>query len=93
VKLGFVSVTSGLLALVLGACAIANTPLQDLAYERWARCAEPPSQLRQVDVDGRITFVAGDPSGRETISRCLAEAGRTGPRLPEPQVIIPAGGV
>ena len=26
------------LALFLGACAIANTPQQDLAYARWATC-------------------------------------------------------
>src|SRR5437899_11687010 len=42
-------------ALFLGACAIANTPRQDLAYARWAKCNAPYVQLDRVDLDGRIT--------------------------------------
>jgi len=69
--------------LLLGACAIANTPQQDLAYTRWAQC-NSSAQLERVDLDGRITFRFTSPGGREEIAKCLAEAGRTGPPLPEP---------
>ncbi len=68
------------LALILGACAIANTPQQDLAYARWAQSGH----LERIDLDGRITFRFTSPGGREEIAKCLAEAGRTGPPLPEP---------
>ena len=43
------------LVLFLEACAIANTPQQDLAYARWAKCNGPYVQLQQIDLDGRIT--------------------------------------
>jgi len=42
--------------LLLGACTIANTPQQDVAYARWAKCNVPFVQLDRVDLDGRITF-------------------------------------
>jgi len=42
-------------ALFLGACGIANTPQQDLAYARWAQC-NSSAQLERVDLDGLITF-------------------------------------
>ena len=45
-------------ALFLGACAIANTPQQDLAYARWAKCNSSfPVVLERVDLD------AGSRSG------------------------------
>jgi len=72
------------LALFLGACAIANTPQQDLAYARWAQCNSPSGHLERIDLDGRITFRFTSPGGREEIAQCLAEAGRTGPPLPAP---------
>jgi hypothetical protein len=80
------------LALALGACAIANTPQQDLAYERWARCSSPYVQLERVEVDGGIVFMFSDASGRQEVFRCLAEAGRAGPALPAPRAIRPPGG-
>src|SRR2546426_8606952 len=43
-------------ALFLRACAITNTPQQDLAYARWAKCNAPYISLEWVDLDGRITF-------------------------------------
>ncbi len=43
-------------ALFLGACAITNTPQQDLAYARWAKCNAPFVSLEWVDLNGRITF-------------------------------------
>ena len=79
-------------ALVLGACAIANTPQQDLAYARWAQCNASFAQLERVDLDGRITFRFSSAGGRQEIQQCLAEAGRTGPPLPEPVSVGPPGG-
>jgi hypothetical protein len=79
-------------ALFLGACAIANTPQQDLAYARWAKCNLPPGQLERVELDGRITFRYITAGEREEIVQCLAEAGRTGPPLPEPVGLRPPGG-
>src|SRR6266850_7436181 len=72
------------LALFLGACAIANTPQQDLAYARWAKCNSSSGHLERIDLDGRITFRFTSPGGREEIAQCLAEADRTGPQLPAP---------
>jgi Creatinase/Prolidase N-terminal domain len=80
------------LALALGACASANTPQQNLAYERWARCQSPFVQLERIDLDGRISFMVSNASGREETFQCLAEAGRTGPPLPGPRAVWPPGG-
>ena len=80
-------------SLILGACAVAtNTPQQNLAYERWARCNVPFVQLEQVDLDGRITFRVSNASTQQEVFRCLAEADRTGPPLPEPLAARPPGG-
>jgi|SRR5882724_5951894 len=79
-------------ALLLGACAITNTPQQDLAYARWAKCNSTSGQLERVDLGGRITFRFSSAGGRQEILQCLAEAGRTGPPLPEPVSVGPPGG-
>ena len=71
------------LAVFLGACATTNTPQQDLAYERWAKCNAPYVQLEWIDLDGRITFRYSTEGGREEVLRCLADAGRGGPPLPD----------
>src|SRR5262245_4862341 len=72
----------GLVAF-LGACATTNTPQQDLAYERWAKCNAPYIQLEWIDLDGRIRFRYSTEGGREDLLRCLADAGRGGPPLPD----------
>lgn len=77
-------VASGAFTLFLGACAIANTPQQDLAYERWAKCNSPAGQLDRIDLDGRIRFRYSSPAGQQEIAQCLADAGRGGPPLPAP---------
>ena len=82
----------GCVALVLGACASANTPAQNLAYDRWARCNVPYAQLERVDLDGRITFLATNSSTRQEVVQCLVDAGRAGPPLPEPVWVRPSGG-
>ncbi len=79
-------------AVFLGACAIANTAQQDLAYARWARCNVSSAQLERVDLDGRITFRFTSATERREILQCLAEAGATGPPLPEPVGLRPPGG-
>ena len=79
-------------ALFLGACAIANTPQQDLAYARWAKCNSSfPLVLERVDLDGRITFWLSGARAQEVLP-CLAEAGRTGPLLPEALGVCPPKG-
>jgi hypothetical protein len=79
-------------ALFLGACAITNTPQQDLAYARWAKCNSSfPVVLERVDLDGRITFWLSSGRSQEVL-QCLAEAGRTGPLLPEPLGVCPPKG-
>ena len=80
------------LAIILGACATANTPQQNLAYERWAKCVSPYVQLERIDLDGRIAFQFSNSAGREEVLQCLGEAGRTGPPLPEPRTLRPVGG-
>jgi hypothetical protein len=75
-----------------GAGASTNTPQQNLAYERWATCGPAFAQLEGIDLDGRITFLYSDAAGRQQILRCLDEANRTGPPLPEPRGVRPPGG-
>jgi hypothetical protein len=81
-------------ALVLGGCAtLANTPQQDLAYERWAKCKSPFVLLEWVEVDGRITFRYNSASAQQEVLQCFAAANRTGPPLPEPVGVRPPNGV
>src|SRR5262245_976998 len=73
------------LCLVPWACTAANTPAQNLAYERWAKCGGAFVQLQRVDLDGRISFTFSDASRRAAVLQCLTETGRAGPTLPEPR--------
>ena len=71
-------------ALVLGASAIANTPQQDLAYARWAKCNVPFAQLQRVGLDGRITFQFTTPrNGKRSCNASPTLAGRAH-RSPSP---------
>jgi hypothetical protein len=72
------------LTLLVGACALANTPQQELAYARWAQCRTLTGELLRIDLDGRITFRSSTAGGRQEVLQCLAAAGRSGPPLPEP---------
>ena len=72
------------LTLFLGACALANTPQQELAYARWDQCRSLNGELLRIDLDGRITFRSSSAGQRQEILQCLAVAGRAGPPLPEP---------
>jgi hypothetical protein len=79
-------------ALFLVACGLANTPQQDLAYARWAKCNSTSATLDRVGLDGGITFRYTAPGDQEAIVQCFAEAGRTGQPLPEPVGYRPVGG-
>jgi len=92
IKPNLASIGSGCLAFALAACATANTPQQDLAYERWGKCNAPYTQLERVDLDGRITFLSSNSADRQAVIQCLAQAGEAGQRLPEPVAVRPAGG-
>jgi hypothetical protein len=78
--------------LTFAACATANTPAQDLAYERWGRCASAYVQLQHVDVSGRITFQFSSAADRRDVLQCLDDAGRAGPALPGAVGVRPPGG-
>ena len=80
------------LAVVLGACATANTPQQDLAYARWAKCNAPYVQLEWIDLDGRIRFRYSTEGGRQEVLQCLDESGREGPPLPGAVGVRPPSG-
>ena len=81
------------LALTLGACGgIVNTPEQNLAYERWARCSRPLVSLEWVSVSGQIRFFYSNPADGRDVVQCLSDAGQTGPPLPPPVGVRPAGG-
>jgi len=80
------------LTLLLGACALANTPQQELAYARWSQCRSVTGELLRIDLDGRITFRSSTSGGRQEVLQCLAEAGRAGPPLPEPVAVGFPGG-
>jgi hypothetical protein len=78
----------------LGGCAtVANTPEQDLAYERWAKCKSPFVLLEWLEVDGRITFRYNSASAQQEVLQCMAAANRSGPPLPEPVGVRPPNGV
>ena len=79
-------------ALFLGACAIANTPQQDLAYARWAKCNSAfPVVLERVDLNGQITFWLSDGRSQEVL-QCPAAANRTGHCFPSLWVSAPPKG-
>ena len=80
------------LVVLLGACATANTPQQDLAWDRWVKCKSPYANLLAVDLDGRITFRFTNSGERREIFQCLANAGGAGPPLPEPVAVGLPGG-
>jgi len=72
-------------AFFLGACAIANTPQQDLAYARRAKCSAPYVSLERIDLDGRIRFKISNEGSRQQVLQCAASLGEAqGRRFPSP---------
>ena len=80
------ALTSTIVAFLMVACStVKNTPAQDEAWSRWTACRSQVSgaEIRNVQLDGRISFWAnGGFQGRSMLD-CLARAGTNGPALPE----------
>lgn len=85
-----------IVALLMAACATAkNTPAQDEAWSRWAACDSQVtrSEIRIVQLDGRIIFWSNGAYDGRSMLGCLARAGKNGPALPEAVYEIrPRGG-
>jgi hypothetical protein len=87
--------TSILLGLFTANCAaLKNTPAQDEAWSRWAACRSQVtgSDIRSVQLDGRITFWSNGADDGRSMRDCLARAGKNGPALPEAIYSIRPGG-
>jgi outer membrane biogenesis lipoprotein LolB len=80
------ALTSIVVAFLMVACStVKNTPAQDEAWSRWTACRSqvPGVEIRNVQLDGRISFWAnGSFQGRSMLD-CLARAGTNGQALPE----------
>ena len=84
------------LLVTAGCAALANTPAQDLAWSRWTICHARASgtDIKTVQLDGRISFVYSGAGDNQTMLACLRQAAKDGPALPEPvsEARIGAGG-
>jgi hypothetical protein len=78
--------TSTIVAFLMVACStVKNTPAQDEAWRRWEACRSQVtgSDIRTVELDGRISFWADGAFQGWSMLDCLARAGNNGPALPE----------
>jgi hypothetical protein len=84
---GFIgTLTSTIVAFLMVACStVKNTPAQDEAWSRWTACRSqvPDVEIRNVQLDGRISFWANGAFQGRSMLDCLARAGTNGPALPE----------
>ena len=74
-------------SMLAGGCtALANTPAQDVAWSRWSICHEQArgTEIRNVQLDGRISFWYSVPGDRQVMLDCLRQPGSSGSALPEP---------
>ena len=81
--------------LMADCSAVKNTPAQDEAWSRWAACRSQVtgSDIRLVQLDGRIMFWSNGAYDGRSMVDCLARAGKNGPALPEAiYEIRPRGG-
>jgi hypothetical protein len=84
-----------IVALLLVACgSVTNTPAQDEAWRRWEACRSqvPGADIRNVQLDGRISFWANGAFQGRSMLDCLARAGTNGPALPEAMYATRPGG-
>ena len=75
------------LSLLANGCAsLVNTPAQDVAWNRWRTCQTEATgtEIRNVQLDGRIVFWYFGPGDRQAMLDCLRRAASMGPALPEP---------
>lgn len=72
--------------LAAGCASLANTPAQDLAWSRWTACHPRAhgTEIRTVQLDGRISFWFDGPAERQALLDCVRLAGADGAALPEP---------
>jgi hypothetical protein len=80
--------------LVVACSTVTNTPAQDEAWRRWEACSSqvPGSDIRSVQLDGRIMFWANGPFQGRSMLDCLTGAGKDGPALPDAMYAIRPGG-
>ena len=80
--------------LIVGCATVTNTPAQDEAWRRWEACRSqaPGSDIRNVQLDGRISFWANGAFQGRSMLDCLARAGKNGPALPEASYATRPGG-
>jgi len=84
-----------IVVLLVAACSkVTNTPAQDEAWRRWEACSSrvPGSDIRSVQLDGRITFWANGRFQGQSMLDCLARTGKDGPALPEAMFATYPGG-
>jgi hypothetical protein len=73
--------------VLAGGCAgLANTPAQEIAFQRWEACKERAAlvELREIDRNGRISFLYLTGWDRQAMLHCLARVPPGQPPLPEP---------
>jgi hypothetical protein len=82
------------LLLMVACSTVTNTPAQDEAWRRWEACLgqAPGSDIRSVQLDGRISFWANGAFQGRSMLDCLARAGKNGPALPEAMYATYPGG-
>jgi hypothetical protein len=78
--------TTALSLLANGCASLVNTPAQDVAWNRWRICQTQATgtEIKNVQLDGRIVFWYYGPGDRQVMLDCLRRAGNTGLALPEP---------
>ena len=78
--------TAALSLLANGCTSLVNTPAQDVAWNRWRICQTQAAgtEIRIVQLDGRIVFWYYGPGDRQAMLDCLRRAASTGLALPEP---------
>jgi outer membrane biogenesis lipoprotein LolB len=87
--------TPMIVAFLLVACStVKNTPAQDEAWRRWEACRSQVtgSDIRTVQLDGRISFWANGAFQGRSMLDCLARAGKNGAALPEAMYATRPGG-
>jgi hypothetical protein len=79
-------ITTVLSLLANGCASLVNTPAQDVAWNRWRICQTQATgtEIRNVQLDGRIVFWYYGPRDRQVMLDCLRRAANTGLALPEP---------
>ena len=83
-----VMATTALSLLANGCASLVNTPAQDVAWNRWRICQTQATgtEIRNVQLDGRIVFWYYGPGDRQVMLDCLRRAANT--RTPCPPSVL-----